>query len=219
MRTLPGTVTATHFHELGFRVPEVYARDDSYQYFLLQDLGTTDLFSLLQEKGEDSVKSLYQKVMHDLVAFQVKGIEKLDLDVAYPTRLFDRRSVMWDLNYFKYYFVKTHDLIFDEDLLETDFEKLSDQLLASEISYFMYRDFQARNILIHDVSPGTSISREDGKAHCPTTWYLCCSRQRPISLNPSGTKCSTAIWKNWHATVLMLLKTSKNICPILSYSD
>lgn len=138
---------SVHFRNTGLAVPEVYAKDDSYTYFLLQDLGDVNLLSLLETKGESEVLDLYKKALTDLVKFQVDGIKGLDLDVAYPVKDFDRRSIMWDLNYFKYYFIKTHNLEFNETQLEDDFERFATELLKAESSYFLYRDFQARNIM------------------------------------------------------------------------
>ena len=79
--------------------------------------------------------------------------KNLDFDVAYPTKQFDKKSVLWDLNYFKYYFVKTHEIIFNENKLEEDFQGFSDALLKLDAKYFMYRDFQARNIMIYNDEP------------------------------------------------------------------
>ncbi len=144
---------STHFKSLGFNVPEVYSRDESYKYFLLQDLGSDDLFGLLLKQGENTVLKHYKKVIKDLIRFQVEGVKNLDFDVAYPVKQFDKRSVLWDLNYFKYYFVKTHEIIFNENKLEEDFQRFADELLKVNPQYFMYRDFQARNIMIHNDEP------------------------------------------------------------------
>lgn len=144
---------SVHFKSLGFNVPEVYYRDESYRYFLLQDLGSDDLFGLLLKQGEDKVRKYYKKVIKDLILFQVEGVKNLDFDVAYPVKQFDKKSVLWDLNYFKYYFVKTHEIIFNENKLEEDFQRFADELLKVSPQYFMYRDFQARNIIIHNDEP------------------------------------------------------------------
>ncbi len=141
-----------HFKSLGFNVPDIYARDESYQYFLLQDLGDITLFNLLMEKRSIAL-DYYKQAITNLVQFQTTGIKNLDLDVAYPIKSFNRRSVMWDLNYFKYYFIKPHDIIFNEDLLENDFIKLTDKLLQSKCEFFNYRDFQSRNIMIYEDKP------------------------------------------------------------------
>ena len=139
-----------HFLSKGLPVPEIFARDESYRYFLLQDLGSDSLFNQLAGGFTDRVKKLYTMAVLDLVHFQTKGIDGLDLDVAYPVSAFDKKSVLWDLNYFKYYFVKPHELSFNESKLEVDFQRFTNLLLIPDPAYFQYRDFQARNIMIHD---------------------------------------------------------------------
>lgn len=138
-----------HFKSIGFKVPEIYARDNSYCYFLIKDLGDTTLFSLLSNDSKKNIEH-YKNVISDLLKFQVEGIKNLDLDVAYPVKKFNRRSIMWDLNYFKYYFVKPHNIDFDENLLENDFVTLAELLLSAENNYFCYRDFQSRNIMVFE---------------------------------------------------------------------
>jgi len=111
----------------------------------MQDLGDITLFDMLSVNRTKALE-YYKKAIVDLVKFQTEGILGLDLDVAYPVKKFNKRSVMWDLNYFKYYFVKPHDINFDENILEDNFEKFTNILLSSELDYFNYRDFQSRNI-------------------------------------------------------------------------
>jgi aminoglycoside/choline kinase family phosphotransferase len=144
---------SSHFRSLGFHVPEILARDESYRYFLLQDLGNTSLFYHVSQGINEVVINYYKSALQDLIRFQVEGIKGLDLDVAYPATTFDRRSVMWDLNYFKYYFVKPNGIIFNEARLEDDFEVFATHLLAADADYFMYRDFQSRNIMIYKDEP------------------------------------------------------------------
>ncbi len=139
----------SHFKSLGYNVPKIYARDDTYRYFLIQDLGDITLMDILNSDKELAYE-LYDDVIDDLLKFQIQGITDLDLDVAYPVKYFDRRSIMWDLNYFKYYFIKPHNIQFNENKLEDDFESFTSQLLLSDCNYFNYRDFQARNIMYHD---------------------------------------------------------------------
>ena len=139
----------SHFGLQGFNVPKIYACDNSYRYFLIQDLGDTTLMDILTTDKEKAYE-LYEGVINDLLNFQIEGIKNLDLDVAYPVKSFDSRSIMWDLNYFKYYFVKPHNIQFNENNLEDDFELFTTQLLLSDCNYFNYRDFQARNIMFHD---------------------------------------------------------------------
>jgi aminoglycoside/choline kinase family phosphotransferase len=143
----------THFHALGFRVPEIYAMSEDETYFLIRDLGSTDLFSMVVNGMDDQTENLYKAALKDLVRFQVSGIKGLDLSIAFPVASFDRRSIIWDLNYFKYYFIRPHELNYSESGLEDDFEAFASRLLKADLRYFMYRDFQSRNILIFKDEP------------------------------------------------------------------
>ena len=138
---------------MGLSVPEMFAHDDSFRYFLLEDLGNTSLFDMVAKGFDEETRGYYKKVIRDLIKFQVEGIKGLDLDAAYPVQSFNRKSIMWDLNYFKYYFVKPNGILFDENKMEDDFETFTNHLLQAETDYFMYRDFQSRNIMIHNNHP------------------------------------------------------------------
>lgn len=142
-----------HFREKGLPVPKIFDRDNSYKYFLLKDLGDTSLFQLISNAKESKISALYKRTLAELIRFQIEGIDGLDLDVAFPVRAFDRESILWDFNYFKYYFVKIHELSFDESKLEKDFQHFADVLLEADSNYFMYRDFQARNVMVVDDKP------------------------------------------------------------------
>ena len=78
---------------------------------------------------------------------ELKG---LDLEKTYPVQSFNKKSILWDLNYFKYYFIKTHNIQFDENKLEDDFQHFADNLLGAENEFFLYRDFQSRNIMVQN---------------------------------------------------------------------
>ncbi len=139
--------------ERGVNVPEVYIVSDSRKCYLQQDLGDTTLFSLLLDKqrsgrGFDTeMLTLYKKVLDDLSTIQCVGRD-LSFSYAYPRSDFDEQSIQWDLNYFKYCFLKLRHTPFDEELLERDFHHLITYLLDTDCSYFMYRDFQSRNIML-----------------------------------------------------------------------
>lgn len=77
----------------------------------------------------------------------------MDFSVCYPQAEFNRRSILWDLNYFKYCFLKATGIDFQENLLEDDFENMTQVLLADTFSTFMYRDFQSRNVMIREGKP------------------------------------------------------------------
>lgn len=144
---------ATEMRRRGIRVPEVYAVSDDRTMYLQQDLGDTTLYAYLtsrRQQGEDvteEMDALYHRVIDDLVLIQTR-CRDLDFGRAYPRADFDRQSIQWDLNYFKYYFLKLAYIPFDEQLLENDFSRFIDYLLDEDCSFFLYRDFQARNIMI-----------------------------------------------------------------------
>ena len=142
-----------HLHAKGIHVPELYAVADDSCHYLLQDLGDLTLYGLLHEKKrqgggfDPQMLALYRQALSDLAAIQLAGAD-MDFSVAYPRPAFDCRSILWDLNYFKYYFLKLGHIPFDEELLEEDFQQLADHLLAADCNYFLYRDFNPRNIMV-----------------------------------------------------------------------
>ncbi len=138
-----------HFKSLGLNVPEIYDEDLSSNIYLEEDLGDLTLFKLLKSDFS-SAKMYYKKAVEDLILFQVDGRKKIDYSICYPRDSFDRQSMKWDLNYFKYYFLKPLNIFYDEQKLEDDFNSLINFLLETDSSYFLYRDFQSRNILIKD---------------------------------------------------------------------
>lgn len=142
-----------HFNEKGLNVPKILAKDETYRYFLMEDLGNTSMLDTIANISWEDKINLYKKVLNELIRFQFDGIEGLDLDVAWPVSNFEKQNILWDLNYFKYYFIKTHDISFNESKLETDFQTFSKTLLDSKSEFFLYRDFQARNIMIMDGEP------------------------------------------------------------------
>lgn len=144
-----------HLHDKGMAVPELYIVDDDRRCYLQQDLGDQTLYGLLFDKkrqggGFDAeMLALYRQVLADLAAIQQAGAD-MDFSVAYPRSDFDRQSIFWDLNYFKYHFLKLAHIPFDEQLLEDDFNTLAVFLLQADCGYFLYRDFQSRNIMVKD---------------------------------------------------------------------
>jgi len=138
-----------HFASLGLPVPEIFAFHSDEHAYIQTDLGNENLFEILSDEGlSNRVKDLYRQTVAWLPRFQIQGARGLDFELCYPRKAFDRQSMMWDLNYFKYYFVRLAGISFDEQALEDDFEKLIGFLSEAESDYFMYRDFQSRNIMI-----------------------------------------------------------------------
>jgi aminoglycoside/choline kinase family phosphotransferase len=141
------------FISKGLPVPEIFGYLPEKSVYFLQDLGEISLFSWLQQRqktsGFDSeAEKIYRKILDILIDFQVKGIDGLNLDLCYPHKSFDRQSMMWDMNYFKYMFLKLSAVSFNERRLEHDFNLLADFLLETSQDYFLYRDFQSANIML-----------------------------------------------------------------------
>ncbi|MCK4754199.1 MAG: phosphotransferase [Calditrichia bacterium] len=142
-----------HFYKAGLAVPEIYIDDLDKNIYLEQDLGDVTLFSFLSEEREkagfsDKIINAYEDVVKALPQFQIKAANDLNYNLCYPRHSFDKQSMMWDLNYFKYYFLKLAKIPFDEQKLEDDFKKFTRFLLSTERDYFLYRDFQSRNVML-----------------------------------------------------------------------
>ena len=151
-------VIARHFRSKGINVPEVYAVSDDRMAYIQEDLGGVVLFDLLTQarktgEGMSDVDALLCKTMAMLPKIQFEGAMGLDFSVCYPQPSFDRRMVMFDLNYFKYCFLKPSGLEFDEVALQDDFERLADDLQQHDTDTFLYRDFNARNVMVKDGEP------------------------------------------------------------------
>ncbi|HTX65559.1 MAG TPA: RNase adapter RapZ [Opitutaceae bacterium] len=148
-----------YFRGAGLPVPEIYAEDPAAGVYLEEDLGDTTLFDLLQrERGAApevpaSVAAIYAESVRLLARMQIAAGPGVDYRLCYPHAAFDRRSMTWDLNYFKYYFLKLAHLPFHEQKLENDFDTLCGWLLRAPADFFLYRDFQSRNIMVRDGRP------------------------------------------------------------------
>lgn len=147
-----------HFRRHGLPVPEIYAEDMDGGAYLEEDLGNTTLFQFLtKNRAGDKIApeaiAAYRKVVAALPRFQVEAGRDLDYSVCYPRASFDAQSIAWDLNYFKYYFLKLAGIGFNEQALEDDFRHLTDFLLSADRDYFLYRDFQSRNVMLRDGQP------------------------------------------------------------------
>ena len=147
-----------HFRGRGLRVPEIYGSELEAGAYLEEDLGDVTLFQFLSNNrvGEGvapEVVEAYRKVVAQLPRFQVEASRDLNYKVCYPRPSFDSQSISWDLNYFKYYFLKLAGIPFNEQALENDFGHLTKFLLSASRDYFLYRDFQSRNVMLRDGEP------------------------------------------------------------------
>ncbi len=147
-----------HFRQRGLPVPEIFAEDLSHGAYLEEDLGDTTLFEFLSKnRAGDNIAApaiaAYREVVSLLPRFQIEAGRDLNYKLCYPRASFDRQSIAWDLSYFKYYFLKLAGIPFNEQALEVDFGRLTRFLLTADRDYFLYRDFQSRNIMLRDGSP------------------------------------------------------------------
>jgi len=162
-----------HFRYIGLPVPQILSTNLEDNIYLLSDLGDITLFHLLTDKRKlnstqphstscasaertglpDEIVDIYRRVLDWLPVFQIKAGKGLNYGKCHPRAAFDRQSMMWDMNYFKYYFLKLAGIQFDEQALENDFESLCALLLQTESDFFLYRDFQSRNIMIINEQP------------------------------------------------------------------
>lgn len=138
---------ARHFHALGLPVPEVYWVSEDEMSYTQEDLGDTILFDHL----DDTI--LLERALRALAHIQVTGAQDFDWSVCFPVPEMDERSIRWDLNYFKYCFLKGTKIEFSEPKLEDEFDKIVKVILAQPAETFLYRDFQSRNVMIKDGQP------------------------------------------------------------------
>lgn len=149
---------ARHFSSKGIPVPEIYSVSDDGMVYIQEDLGCLSLFDMLLDarSGKTSweeMESLLCRTMAMLPKIQYEGAAGLDFSICYPQPSFDRQNIMFDLNYFKYCFLKASGLEFNEVLLQQDFERMADDLLLHDTDTFMYRDFNVRNVMVKDGCP------------------------------------------------------------------
>jgi aminoglycoside/choline kinase family phosphotransferase len=146
------------FRRNGLPVPQIYAEALNENAYLEEDLGDLTLFQFLSQNriGDEiapEVVEVYRKVVAVLPRFQVEMRDEINYKVCYPRASFDRQSIAWDLNYFKYHFLRLAGVAFSEQALESDFARLTKFLLEAGRDYFLYRDFQSRNVMLVDSRP------------------------------------------------------------------
>jgi aminoglycoside/choline kinase family phosphotransferase len=147
-----------HFRRYGLPVPVIYADDLERDAYIEEDLGDTTLFEYLGRNrvgdniGQEVIE-IYRNVVATLPRFQVVAGKDLNYKVCYPRDSFDRQSIEWDLNYFKYYFLRLAGIPFNEQALQDDFDRFTEFLLTADRDYFLYRDFQSRNVMLRQAQP------------------------------------------------------------------
>ncbi len=137
---------ARHFHALGLPVPELYSVSEDEMSYTQEDLGDTLLFDHLEP-------TLLERAIRALAHIQVTGAKDFNWSVCFPVPAMDERSIRWDLNYFKYCFLKGTKFEFSEPKLEDDFDSLVKVIMAQPAETFLYRDFQSRNVMIREGQP------------------------------------------------------------------
>src|ERR1700760_719308 len=157
-----------HFRRHGLPVPQIFGDDLAHGAYLEEDLGNTTLFEFLVKNrtGDEiapAVVEAYRKVVAMLPRFQIEAGRDLNYKVCYPRSSFDRQSISWDLNYFKYYFLRLAGIPFNEQALENDFSRLTRFLLTAPRDYFLYRDYQSRNVMLHDGEQPTFLDYQGGR--------------------------------------------------------
>jgi aminoglycoside/choline kinase family phosphotransferase len=149
---------AKHFKSIGLNVPDVFRYLPEEMVYLAEDLGDLDLVTWVHEKGGSvdglrNIEEMYKDVLQELIRFQFEADIEIDYNLSYPRKKFDRSSVLWDLYYFKYMFLKLSGSGFNEQQLEEDFLKMAEKIEQVKKEGFLYRDFQSRNIMIKDGNP------------------------------------------------------------------
>ena len=140
---------AEHFRKAGLAVPEIYTISEDGIFYLQEDFGELSLLNKLEAEGfTDEVYDCFRKSLEALARLQVKGDKDLDYKKCLTNKEFGKQAIMSDLLYFKYYFLDALRKPYDKQKLLDDFEALSNYLTHTEYKYFMFRDFQSRNIYL-----------------------------------------------------------------------
>ena len=145
---------SNHFRKKDLPVANILAVNDTITAYLQEDFGNRSLLNILEEKkftGE--VYFLFKKSLEALAELHVRGDEGLNYNLCLTNAEFGKQAIMADLLYFKYYFLDALRRPYDKQKLIDDFEALSNYLTHTEYKYFMFRDFQSRNILVKEASP------------------------------------------------------------------
>lgn len=142
------------FQKCRINIPEILFIDQNKEIYFLTDLGDISLLNWLQENHfTEQAKNLYKSVLKELIKFQIIAGKEFDYSNCYPFKEFDKDSIFYDLNYFKDQFVDNLNIAANSEKLQKEFNEFAKYLLSEDNHYFMYRDFQARNIMLHNNVP------------------------------------------------------------------
>ncbi len=156
------------FREKNLAVPRILAISDDLLFYLQEDLGDISLLNRLEKEGfNDDVYELFKKSLDALALLHVKGDEGLDYNNCLTATEFGKQAIMADLLYFKYYFLDALRKPYDKQKLIDDFEALSNYLTHTEYKYFMFRDFQSRNIMVKEDDSVHFIDYQGGMKGAP----------------------------------------------------
>ena len=149
------TYLTNNFYSKGLNVPELLEENLDKDIYLVEDLGDTSLYDWMQQVRTnlhfpETLIKTYQSTLNELIRFQLEGIKSLDLSKCYPTGEFNKQAMLWDLYYFKYYFLFPTGVPFNEKKLDNEFYQLTAFLEEADPSYFLFRDFQSRNVMLKD---------------------------------------------------------------------
>jgi aminoglycoside/choline kinase family phosphotransferase len=157
-----------HFKKKKLAIPDLFAMSENGAFYLQEDFGNTSLLNRLEAEGfVDPVYDLFKKSLAALAQLQVKGDEGLDYTQCLTNTEFGKQAIMADLLYFKYYFLDALRKPYDKQKLIDDFEALSNYLTHTEYKYFMFRDFQSRNIMVKDDNSVHFIDYQGGMKGAP----------------------------------------------------
>ncbi len=147
-----------HFKQKDLPVPQIFCINAEKDIYIQEDFGGTSLLDRLEADGfSDEVYQLYKKSLQQLAALQVKGHQGMDYNQCLTSTTFGKQAIMADLLYFKYYFLDALRRPYNKQKLIDDFEALSNYLSHTEYKFFMFRDFQSRNIMVKSPSSGGGL--------------------------------------------------------------
>lgn len=156
------------FLEKGLPVPEIYLKNKEQGCYLMQYFTGSSLLGLLQEKGfSQEVLQVYERVVDYLVRFQLDAVDQVDYAQCHAAKHFDRHQIFADLMYFKYYFLDMHQVSYATSELMGEMQEVADRLSTISPRSFMYRDFQARNIIVDAEGKPAFIDFQGGMEGIP----------------------------------------------------